>query len=223
MTTFVLVPGGGGAAQVWDRLVPELERDGHRAVALDLRLDADIADLEPSIELVAQAVRAVEGRTVLVGLSFGGFVAPAAALGERVDALVLLNAMIPSPGESARDWWSAVGQAEARRENERAAGRDPERPFDAHEVMLHDASPDIVHLAEDRSPSDAMFDAPWPGARWPDVPTTVLVADDDRLFPPSLQERVARERLGADVMYVPGGHMAPLTRPKKLAEALLKV
>ena len=36
MTTFVLVPGAGGQAWYWHRLVPELQRRGHTAVAVDL-------------------------------------------------------------------------------------------------------------------------------------------------------------------------------------------
>jgi thioesterase domain-containing protein len=33
---FVLVPGAGGSAWYWHRLVPLLERAGHEAVAVDL-------------------------------------------------------------------------------------------------------------------------------------------------------------------------------------------
>lgn len=37
MSTFVLVPGAGGVGWYWHRLVPELERLGHQAIAVDIR------------------------------------------------------------------------------------------------------------------------------------------------------------------------------------------
>jgi pimeloyl-ACP methyl ester carboxylesterase len=36
MSKFVLVPGAGGAAWYWHRVVPELEQRDHDAVAVDL-------------------------------------------------------------------------------------------------------------------------------------------------------------------------------------------
>ena len=39
METFVLIPGAGGDASYWSRLVPELESRGHAAIAVDIRED----------------------------------------------------------------------------------------------------------------------------------------------------------------------------------------
>lgn len=224
----VLVPGAGGSPWYWSRVVPRLEEAGQLPVVVDLPGDDPTVDLDGYVRLVVGAVREARGTglpVVLVGQSFGGFSASAAALEEPVEALVLLNAMVPAPGESGAGWWRAVGQAQARREAEAAAGRDPARPFDVLEVFLHDAPDDVLAEAgeHDREQTDLAFGSPWPGERWPDVPTHVLVADDDRLFPPALQARVARERLGLDVRTVPGGHLNALTRPDALVDALLDV
>lgn len=224
--TFVLVPGAGGSPWFWSRVVPLLAEAGHHAVAVDLPGDDPDVDLQGYVDRVVEAVRSArgDGPVVLVGQSFGGFSASAAALVEPVDLLVLLNAMVPLPGESGVQWWRAVGQAAARRTAESAAGRDPSRPFDVLEVFFHDAPDDVLAEAadHDRQQADLAFASPWPGDRWPDVPTRVLVADDDRLFPPALQERVAQERLGLAPTSVPGGHLDALTRPHELVGALLE-
>jgi hypothetical protein len=34
MTTFVLIPGAGGAAWYWHRIVPRLREAGHQAIAV---------------------------------------------------------------------------------------------------------------------------------------------------------------------------------------------
>jgi pimeloyl-ACP methyl ester carboxylesterase len=207
-------------------VVPLLEQAGQVALPVDLPGDDPTVDLDGYVEVVVGSVRQARGTglpVVLVGQSFGGFSASAAAVVESVEALVLLNAMVPVAGESGAAWWRAVGQAEARREAEVAAGRDPARPFDVLEVFLHDAPEDVLAEAADheREQADLAFGSPWPGERWPDVPTSVLVADDDRLFPPALQERVARDRLGLGVTRVPGGHLNALSRPDELVSALL--
>lgn len=225
MTTFVLVPGAGGDPWFWSRLVPRLEAAGHLALAVDLPGDDPEVDLEGYIDLVVDAVRSCEGPVVLVGQSFGGFSAAGAALRVPVDRLVLLNAMVPGPGESGGGWWKAVGQAQARRDAERAAGRDPEAGFDVVAAFFHDAPDDVLAEAaeHERDEVEAAFQAPWPGGSWPDVPTTVLAGADDRLFPLALQERVAQERLGLPVTVVPGGHLNALTRPDELSAVLLSL
>ncbi len=212
---------------MWSRLVPVLRDRNHRAVVVDLPGPDPQVDLNGYVERVVARVRSQResgtGPVVLVGLSLGGFSASAAALLEPVDHLVLVNAMVPRPGESPAQWWRACGQARERRANERAAGRDPERPFDPLDAFLHDAPPEVLAEAaeHDRDEADAAFATPWPGTHWPEVPTSVLVADDDRLFPPAMQERVAADRLGLSVHRVPGGHLCPLTRPTEVADVLL--
>jgi hypothetical protein len=43
MTTFVLIPGAGGAAWYWHRVVPLIERAGHEAIAVDLPAEDESA------------------------------------------------------------------------------------------------------------------------------------------------------------------------------------
>lgn len=55
-----------------------------------------------------------------------------------VERLVLLNAMIPAPGESGHDWWVNTGQDAARRELDPLEGRSPDAPFDPLVYFFHD-------------------------------------------------------------------------------------
>jgi pimeloyl-ACP methyl ester carboxylesterase len=43
--TFVLIPGAGGAAWYWHRVVPLLQAAGHDAIAVDLPADDPAAGL----------------------------------------------------------------------------------------------------------------------------------------------------------------------------------
>ncbi len=54
---FVLVHGGFHAAWCWSRTIPELERLGHRAVAVDLPGHGDRAEEESTLDNRTEADR----------------------------------------------------------------------------------------------------------------------------------------------------------------------
>jgi pimeloyl-ACP methyl ester carboxylesterase len=216
-TTFVLIPGAGGQAWYWHRLTVELERRGHRAVAVELPTNDDDAGLEAYADTVAAA--AGEATDVcLVAQSMGGLTAPLVCGRLPVRLLVLVNAMIPLPGETGGEWWTATGHERAHAEAAAGAGRRPDETGD----FFHDVPEDVVDAAM-RQPfeqSARPFDDPWPLARWPDVPTKVVAGRDDRFFPIGFQRRIADERLGLPVDEVPGGHLVALSSPVELADRL---
>ena len=59
-------------------------------------------------------------------------------------------------------------------------------------------------------------------ARWPVVPTKVLIRRGDRLFPAEFQRRVAKDRLWVDADEIPGGHLVALSNPSRLADKLVE-
>ena len=67
MTTFVLVPGAGGQAWYWHRVVPELRARGHEAIAVDLPAADDGAGFAEYADAVVAAIGDRRGDLVLVG------------------------------------------------------------------------------------------------------------------------------------------------------------
>jgi pimeloyl-ACP methyl ester carboxylesterase len=226
MATFVLIPGAGGQAWYWHRLVPELVARGHEPVPVELPGDDDSAGLAEYTDVVVGAIgdRADrDGPLVLVAQSFGGFTGPLVCAKVPVDLLVMLNAMTPAPGESPGDWWANTGQAAARQARAEADGRVPSEEFDLRAEFFHDVPAEVTEegMAGGRPQSDTPFALPWPLATWPDVPTRVLIGRDDRFLPPEFQHRVVRERLGRTPDEMPGGHLVALSRPAELADRLV--
>jgi pimeloyl-ACP methyl ester carboxylesterase len=219
--TFVLIPGAGGNASYWDELIPELEARGHEALAVDIHED------DPALGLpeYADAVEAVIGDrldVVLVAQSLGGFTAPMVARRRPVRMVVLVNAMIPLPGETPGAWWDAVGSGPARSAAADAGGYG--RDFDVDTYFLHDVPADVLdrqaQQSPPREPSDTPFGQPCTFERWPDIPIKVLVGRDDRFFPAGFQRRVAKDRLGLDADEIDGGHLVALSNARGLAERL---
>ena len=218
MSVFVLVPGAGGNASYWSRLVDELASRGSRAIAVDIPQD----DLELGLIEWAGFVDAAipDDDSVLVLQSLGGFLAP--LVRKPVRLIVLLNAMIPNPGESPDEWWGNTGSGAAMRAADEAAGRDPE--FDLERHFFHDLDSEAraaLFAEQPREPSGKAMGEPCPFQRWPDVPTKVLAGRDDRFFPLEFQRRVARERLGLEIDEIPGGHLVAVASPALVADRLV--
>jgi pimeloyl-ACP methyl ester carboxylesterase len=219
MTRFVLVPGAGGAGWFWHRVVPLLEAIGHRAIAVDLPADDPAAGLPAYTERVLAALDG-DPHAVLVAQSLGGFTAAMVAARAPLAALIFVNAMIPRPGEIVGDWGEAVGSSEARTAAAKRDGYSTE--FDDETYFLHDVPREVLAGHEERGEADIIWSERCDFAAWPAISIRAIAAAEDRLFPVDFQRRVARERLGVDIEVVPGGHLAALSRPAELVEALLR-
>lgn len=221
--TFLLVPGAGGDAWYWHRVLPALAARGYDAVAVDLPAADDSAGLTEYAEAVVAAA-GDRPDLVVVGQSMAGLTVPLVCERRPVRMLVLLNAMTPRAGESGGEWWVNTGFEQSRRAQAERDGRRLEDDPDLMDAFFHDVPPEVRDEAFARGEprqSGTPFEAPWPMAAWPDVPTRFLAARDDRFFPVEFQRRVVWERLGIPVDEMPGGHLVALSRPEELADRLV--
>lgn len=226
MTTFVLIPGAGGAASYWHLVEPELRSRGHRTIAVDLPAGDDKAGFAEYADAVVAAIdRAgpeAAGDLVIVAQSMGGFTAPTVCQRVPVSLLVLVNAMIPADGETAGDWWENTGAPAARCEQDIRDGRLPDADFDLATYFFHDIPGPVADeaMATPQEQSDTPFAHVGLDGSWPAVPTRVLSGRDDRFFPVEFQRRVAEQRLGITPHVIPGGHLVALAQPAELAARL---
>lgn len=204
----MLIHGGGGSAWDWHLLTPELHARGHDVVVPELPIEDESAGFT---EFTAAVIQAVGERRdlVVVGQSYGGFTAPLVAAKVPVRLLVLLTPMIPAPGESPGEWWDNTGYRGAE------GLSDEEKFYNGVPADVIAAAP-----AHERQQVSAEWDQPWPLDAWPDVPTKVIIARDDRFFPPEFQRRVAGERLGIVPDEIDGPHAVTLSHPRELADQL---
>ncbi len=220
----VLIPGAGGQAWVWHLVEADLRQRGYDAFAVDL----PAADESKGLPAYADAVVSAIGRrtngnqspVTIAAYSLGAFTAP--LVWQRVPArqVILVNAMIPRPGETPGAWWDNVGWEQARTAAARRNAYSPD--FDLDTYFLHDIPAELRQqmAGHDAPQSGGPFGDVCAFDEWPSVPVHAIAGRDDRFFPVELQQRVARERLGIEPDLVPGGHLAALSRPEELASAL---
>jgi pimeloyl-ACP methyl ester carboxylesterase len=221
MVTFALIHGSGDGGWAWHLVQQALRERGHASVAPDLPTDRETATWDDCVDVVVEAV-AGAADVVVVGHSSGGFVAPLVA--DRLGATlqVFLAAMVPRPGETAGEWFSNVGWsqavAELAREDDGITGNsDPAVAF------YHDVAPELAAsaMARERPTAQRLGETPWPLPVLPTIPARYVVTTLDRFIPPTVQRRVADERLSiTDPAEIAAGHCANLSRPEELASLL---
>jgi pimeloyl-ACP methyl ester carboxylesterase len=218
MTSVVLIPGAGGLGWYWHLVERNLKARGYDACAVDLA-----AYGRTGLPAYADAVvDAIDGRTdvALVAQSMGAFTAPLVWQRASTSMVVLVNAMIPQPGETPGEWWDNVGSEQARTAAATRGGYSTE--FDLTTYFMHDVPEHLV--AEMRARAGAQlnerFDDVCTFDAWPPLPIHVVAGHDDRFFPLEFQQRVARDRVGVDPVIVPGGHLAALSHPEQLAAVI---
>ena len=208
METFVLIPGAGGDASYWSRLVPELESRGHAAIAVDIREDDPALGLPEYADITLAAIGGCTD-TVLVAQSMGAFTAAMVASRVPVRAIVLLTrwsrSRVRHPASHGTRWGGS-------RHDRRRRGQGLSAGVDTDTYFLHDVPAEVLASlpVDQRGPSDTPFGQPCTFESWPDVPLRVLAGADDRFFPLDLQRRLAGQRLGVEVDVLPGGHLLAL-------------
>lgn len=216
---YVLIPGAGGRAWYWHLVTSALTQHGHRATPVELPSDDDSKGLSDYAQAVLDAVGAAGDDVVVVAASLGAFTAPLVVAPLRAVSVVLVNAMIPEPGETPGAWWRNTGAVEAR--GARAARLGYPVEFDPLTYMFHDVPPEVLATATAKGEqSQRPFRDPCDFQAWP-AATTVISGRDDRFFPLELQQQLARTRLGVEPVVVPGGHLVALSRPDELTAAIL--
>lgn len=209
MATFALIHGAGDVGWYWHLVQQELRSLGHESVAPDLPCADDSAGLPEYADTVTEAI-GDRRDVIVVAQSFGGFTAPLVAERLPVDALVLVTAMIPAPGEAPADWSANTGFDRVIRQ---------QGPGD---VFYHDVPPELAAAArgKTRAQSDTPGRDPWPLRAWPDVPTRFILCAQDRFFPPEFMGQVVADRLGIVPEGIDAGHCAALSQPRELAAML---
>jgi pimeloyl-ACP methyl ester carboxylesterase len=210
LATFAFIHGAGDVGWYWHLVEAELRALGHDTVAPDLPIEDDEAGLTEYAMAVVDAIQARRD-VVVVAQSFGGYVAPIVA--DRSDArlIVLVAAMIPSPGESADEMFANTRW-------------EPEQVADSSEqsVFYHDVPRELAEEALSRGgrQSETPGREPWPLGAWPDIETRFVLCRNDRFFPARWLRPLVRDRLGIEPAEIESGHCPALSRPRELAGLL---
>jgi len=244
---FILVHGGFHGAWCWDRVVPELERLGHEAVALDLPGHGTRAAERPvnyrgRIQPILDVLQ--EG-DVLVGHSGGGYdiCVAASEAPDKVRHMIFLAAGLPIEGRSVIEATGGAmeedpsGREQVKNLMDDSMGMSnftrllPDGTMEwtsrdgAKAIFYHDCDDDTVDWAFSKLTPGI---SPFPNERlrlkplWDaQTPRSYILCRQDRAKPLAMSEDVIR-RLGVEPLVIDSSHSPFLSRPAELARLLVR-
>jgi pimeloyl-ACP methyl ester carboxylesterase len=242
---FLLVHGGFHGAWCWTRTIPELERLGHEAVAIDLPGHGERRDERSTLADRRDAIlAAMRPGDVLVGHSGGGYDISLAAdqAPDMVGHLVYLAAGLPREGRTVLEVIGGTAAPDERGEQARvtrltsSALSDMVRPNAQGRLECVDPQAVRAYFYHDCDDETAA----WAIARLTPAPVEFLVetvsiptfwkADLPRSYIHCLQDRGSMreqgpafaERLGVTPLTIDSSHSPFLSRPRELAELLVR-
>lgn len=221
MADFVLIHGTTQGPTGWDRLVDRLAANGHRVTAVDLIGNDDdrVADY---VNTVTAQVPPDHTDPIVVAHSGAGVLLPGVAKALRARHQVWLAAFVPDGHTSIVDELAVGGEDIF---NSEWLGTDPMAdPVLAAYFLFHDCDLDTLQwaLTTLRLFAPAVLYTE-PVALTPGIPSTYIVANEDRTLRPDWCRAAATDRLAADVIDLDTGHCPHVSRPTQLAAALDRI
>jgi len=239
MANFLLVHGAWHGAWCWRRVLPLLQQAGHRVHAVTLTGVGERAHLlQPNIDLethitdVMAAMDAEEmDQVVLVVHSYAGMLGTAVAdrRPERLQHLVYLDAVLPTPGES----WSSTHAPDTREARIAATRADPQHSFPAPDPAIFGLSGEDhawVARRQTRHPGGPYTQAlDFDPRRVASVPRTFIHCTQPPLATIDVSRRRMVDPAFWDGVWLPGSHVVEMTTghdpmvsdPEGLARILL--
>jgi len=216
----VLVHGAFVDQTSWQPVADILTKKGYTVTLVENPLTSLAAD----VDATKQALAKQDGKTVLVGHSWGGVVITEAGDDPKVSALVYVSAFAPDVGQSLASL-AASGPA-----TEGSAAIHPDAKGDLYidpKVFPSAVAADLPlkiaqSLANSQLPlNHVAFEAPVDTAAWRDKPTFYVITTKDKVIAPAAQKMFAT-RMKAKTTDVAGSHASLVVHANEVAAVIEK-
>ncbi|RFB71190.1 MULTISPECIES: alpha/beta hydrolase [unclassified Herbaspirillum] len=212
----VLVHGFFADGSGWQGVAKILTRDGYN-VAVVQEPETSFAE---DVKVTTRAINAFDGKSILVGHSYGGMVITEAGVNPKVAGLVYVSAFQPDAGESLLN---LVKKTPPASDSIKAT---------ADGYLYVDPARFHADFAADLSAADARFmamsqvmptvqtaGAPVTQVAWKSKPSWAVITTADRTVNPELQRFMAA-RAGSKVVELDGSHAAFIAHPEAVAQVI---
>ena len=213
VTNVLLVHGAWADGSSWSKVIPLLEAKGLKVTAVQLPLTS----LADDVATVKRAFALEDGPFLLVGHSYGGSVITEAGNDPKVAGLVFVAAFAPDKGQSTLDLITA---------NPTPVGPElrPTAGFFklSAKGVFEDFAPDLpeverkVLFATQGPIAGAALGVPITAPAWRSKPTWFVIAGNDRMISPKLEESEAQE-MKAKSITISSSHVVMLSHPVDVA------
>lgn len=218
--TVALVHGAFADGSSWSRVIPLLQAEGLRVVAVQNPLTS----LADDVAATKRAIETAPGPVILVGHSWGGMVITEAGAEDKVKALVYVAAFALPKGQSVNGAFAgsppAPWIAELRsdsagymRLSDEAVGK-----FFAQDVSKEESA---VIAATQVPTFGGIFDERLSHTAYEGKPSWFVVPKADGAIPPQMQEAMATA-IDARITELDGSHFIMWSKPREVADVIIE-
>jgi pimeloyl-ACP methyl ester carboxylesterase len=214
----VLVHGLWADGSSWSKVIPTLEKAGHRVISVQLAAHS----LADDVATVKRAIDLVGGPTILVAHSFGGFVITNAAYNNpNVTGLVYVSAFAPDEGESAVNYVPVESLPPGLLvfDSGGFAYLNPEMFPQAFAQDVNTTEAEIMAMVQ-KPAHQSLFAEPSGPPAWKQLPTWFEVSEGDHIIPPDAQ-RMFAQRMNATTISLNSSHASLVSHPNEIAQLIL--
>ena len=237
MKTYILIHGSWHNAWNWHKVVPLLEKAGHRAIAIDLpgmgRDKTPIQDvkMESTVSGICSLIDSIPGKIILVGHSKNGIMISQVAeyRPDRIEKLVYLAAYLVPNGKTQREYslQDTEGWLKPYVTQHRETASHTLQPEIYREGLYHDCDDDITEMAKlllSHEPVESgMVPLRLSEENYGRVPRIYIECTEDRAVTPFIQRKMYTETPCEKVYSLAASHSPFFSRPKELVDILLEV
>jgi len=237
MKHYILVHGAWEGSWSWEDTAPSLIAQGHKVTAVDLagsysnKQPISQVTMASYVQTVADAIRQLDHKVILVGHSMAGAVISQVAelLPEKIERLVYVAAFLLADGDSVLEAMQRDPAGEflpqltfSEDQSSVSASEQTLRDVAFHDVEEKTIQPALKRMADQQATEPFIAKVAVSNERFGSVPKTFIRTDLDKMVTPALQEEMLGNWKVDRVHHLPSGHFPTLSMPGQLAEELLR-
>lgn len=237
MKTFILIHGSWHSAWNWHKVIPILEKQGHKAIAIDLlgmgRDKTPIAEvkMKDTVAKICDLIDEQEGKVILVGHSKNGIMISQAAeyRPNKIEKLIYLAAYLIPNGKTQKEYsvQDTNGVLKPFVDFHPDLNASTLRPEIYKEGLYHDCEDDITNLAKlllSHEPVESgMVPLQLTEANFGSVPRVYIACTEDRAVTPYIQQKMYTETPCDKVYEMATSHSPFFSKPQELCDILFEL
>ncbi|HEX7904666.1 MAG TPA: alpha/beta fold hydrolase [Chitinophagaceae bacterium] len=234
MKTFILIHGSWHSSWNWHKVIPLLEKKGHRAIAIDLpgmgkdKTPIEKVKMKTTVEKICQLIDSIEGKVILVGHSKNGVMISQAAeyRPDKIEKLIYLAAYLIPNGKCQREYsiQDTEGVLKPFVDIDTALNASTLRKEIYKEGLYHDCDEYITELANvllSHEPIESgMTNLELTNENFGRVPRVYIECTQDKAVTPFIQRKMYSELPCERVYTMDTSHSPFFSKPVELVEIL---
>jgi pimeloyl-ACP methyl ester carboxylesterase len=237
MKTFILIHGSWHSSWNWHKIIPILEKQGHKVMAIDLpgmgRDKKPIEDVrfQTTVEGICDLIDTIEGKVILVGHSKNGIVISQVAehRSEKIEKLIYLAAYLIPNGKTQAEY-SAMDVNGVLKPY---VTRYPEynshtlQPEIYKEGLYHDCDENIIELAKlllsHETVESGIVPLQLTDEKFGSVRRFYIECTEDKAVTPFIQQKMYTETVCEKVYQMQTSHSPFFSKPQELCDIFLEI